>query len=116
VAVLFSAFTGEMVPAPGGAASLYCGEGVNAASDGAFAKITSSMRIPASRDGDQRGAPDQSGDNGILGLIDHTHAAAAQFLDDAVVRDGLADHGARPNYGDAMLGGPSREVNAEWIG
>jgi len=29
----------------------------------------------------------------ILGLIHHTHAATAQLLDDAVVRDGLADHG-----------------------
>ena len=28
----------------------------------------------------------------ILGLVDHTHPAAAQFLDDAVVRNGLADH------------------------
>ena len=28
----------------------------------------------------------------VLGLVDHTHAAAAQLLDDAVVRDGLADH------------------------
>ncbi len=28
----------------------------------------------------------------IFGLIDHPHAAAAKFLDDAVVRDGLADH------------------------
>ena len=30
---------------------------------------------------------------GVLGLVDHTHAAAAELLDDAVVRDGLADHG-----------------------
>ena len=29
---------------------------------------------------------------GVLGLVDHTHAAAAELLDDAVVRDGLADH------------------------
>src|ERR1700730_11142960 len=28
----------------------------------------------------------------VLGLVDHTHTAAAQFLDDAVVRDGLTDH------------------------
>lgn len=28
----------------------------------------------------------------ILGLIDHAHAASAEFLQDAVVRDGLADH------------------------
>ena len=29
----------------------------------------------------------------ILGLIDHTHAAATELLQDAIVRDGLADHG-----------------------
>ena len=29
---------------------------------------------------------------GVLGLVDHTHPATAQLLDDAVVRDGLADH------------------------
>ena len=28
----------------------------------------------------------------IFGLVDDTHPAAPQFLDDAVVRDGLADH------------------------
>jgi hypothetical protein len=27
----------------------------------------------------------------VLGLVDDTHATAAQLLDDAVVRDGLAD-------------------------
>jgi len=30
---------------------------------------------------------------GVLGFVDHTHPTAAQFLDDAVVRDGFADHG-----------------------
>jgi hypothetical protein len=28
----------------------------------------------------------------VLGLVDHTHPTTAQFLDDAVVRDGVADH------------------------
>jgi hypothetical protein len=28
----------------------------------------------------------------VLGLVDNTHAATAQLLDDAVVRDGLLDH------------------------
>ncbi len=28
----------------------------------------------------------------VLGLVDDTHPAAAELLDDAVVRDGLADH------------------------
>jgi hypothetical protein len=30
---------------------------------------------------------------GVLGLIHDTHPAAAEFLNDAIVRDGLADHG-----------------------
>jgi hypothetical protein len=28
----------------------------------------------------------------VLSFIDHTHPAAAELFDDAVVRDGLADH------------------------
>ena len=28
----------------------------------------------------------------ILGLVDHTHPSATQLLDDAVMRNGLADH------------------------
>jgi hypothetical protein len=30
---------------------------------------------------------------GVLGLVDHTHSAASEILNDAVVQDGLADHG-----------------------
>jgi len=30
----------------------------------------------------------------VLGLVDHTHPAAAELLDDPVVRNGLADHAA----------------------
>src|SRR5438128_1194216 len=28
----------------------------------------------------------------VFGLVDHTHPTAAEFLQDAVVRDGLAEH------------------------
>ncbi len=31
----------------------------------------------------------------VFGLIDNTHSAATELLDDAIVRDGLADHCAR---------------------
>src|ERR1039458_8452776 len=31
----------------------------------------------------------------VLGLIDHSHSARAQLLDDAVMRDSLADHWQR---------------------
>ena len=32
---------------------------------------------------------------GVLGFVDDAHTAAAQFFDDAVVRDDLPDHGER---------------------
>ena len=35
---------------------------------------------------------DKAAELHVLGLVDHTHPAAAELLDDAVVRDGLADH------------------------
>lgn len=37
---------------------------------------------------------DESTKFGVLSLVHHTHTAAAQLLDNAVVRDGLTDHGA----------------------
>jgi hypothetical protein len=35
---------------------------------------------------------DKAAETCVLGLIHHTHPAATELLDDAVVRDGLADH------------------------
>ena len=35
---------------------------------------------------------DEAAELDVLSLVDHTHPAAAELLDDAVVRDGLADH------------------------
>src|ERR1700688_3796053 len=35
---------------------------------------------------------DKAPENGVLSLVDDTHPAAAQLLDDAVMRDGLPDH------------------------
>ena len=35
---------------------------------------------------------DKAAQNGVLGLVDYTHPAATQLLDDAIVRDSLADH------------------------
>jgi hypothetical protein len=48
----------------------------------------------------------------VLGLVDHTHPAAAELLDDAVVRDGLADQGIRSTLCATILGGRLRRVNA----
>ncbi len=41
---------------------------------------------------------DETMEPGVLGLVHHTHPAPAELLDDAVVRDGLADH-AQECYG-----------------
>ena len=38
---------------------------------------------------------DKAMEPGVLGLVHHPHATTAQLLDDAIVRDGLADHGRR---------------------
>ena len=38
---------------------------------------------------------DETSQLGVFGFINHAHATAAQEFNDAVVRDGLADHGKR---------------------
>ena len=38
---------------------------------------------------------DEAAKFGVFGLVDHTHPPAAEFFDDPVVRDGLADHWSR---------------------
>jgi hypothetical protein len=35
---------------------------------------------------------DKAVEGNVLGLVDHAHPAPAKLFDDAVVRDGLADH------------------------
>jgi hypothetical protein len=51
---------------------------------------------------------DHTAELDVLGFVDHTHASAAEFLDDVVVRDSLADH-AQGCYGGSadksMIGG-----------
>jgi hypothetical protein len=43
----------------------------------------------------------------VFRFVNHAHAAAAQLLDNAVVGNGLSDHGFRQSEKDeaAMLGG-----------
>src|ERR1700730_8694914 len=45
---------------------------------------------------------DESAQVYVLGLVDHAHAAAPELLDDAVVRDGLADHEETPSLGSIL--------------
>jgi len=40
----------------------------------------------------------------VLGLVHHPHAAAAELLDDAVMRDGLADHECSGEMSAVMVG------------
>jgi hypothetical protein len=42
---------------------------------------------------------------GVLGLVHHAHTAAAEFFDDVVARNGLANHLSR------ILRGQKRQVN-----
>jgi len=38
----------------------------------------------------------------VLRLVNHTHPAAAELLDDAVMRNGLTDHGSGQCYGGSV--------------
>jgi len=40
------------------------------------------------------GNGDEAAQFGVLGLVDHTHAATAELLEDTIVRHRLADHDA----------------------
>ena len=40
----------------------------------------------------------------VFGLVDHTHPAPAQLLDDAVMGDGLADERVGVRHSGAILG------------
>ena len=39
---------------------------------------------------------DEAAEQGVAGLVDDTHAALPELLDDAVAVDRLADHGGHP--------------------
>jgi hypothetical protein len=53
-----------------------------------------SLRVPGQILG-QKFQGDKTTEVGILGLVHHTHAAAAQLLNDAVMRNGLAEQRVR---------------------
>src|SRR5215472_14008745 len=48
---------------------------------------------------------------GVLGLIDHAHTAATEFLDNAVVRDRRVDHYGGVQKGCLMIGPKELSVN-----
>src|SRR5713101_7206760 len=48
---------------------------------------------------------DETAERSVLGLVDHTHSPAPELLDDAVMRDGLADQLEREStLRESMLG------------
>jgi hypothetical protein len=46
----------------------------------------------------------------VFGFVNYTHPATAEFLDDAVVRDGLADHWRESYVGETGQVNESRGV------
>jgi hypothetical protein len=46
----------------------------------------------------------------VFGLVNHTHSTAAQHLEDAIVRDGLANHRRAESYGQEIAKSIKAEV------
>jgi hypothetical protein len=68
---------------------------------------------------------DEPVEPGVFGLVNHTHTAAAQLLDDAVMRDGLADHGKWASREPGLIVVPAqcrsqtswpRRIRKSWLG
>src|SRR5258708_31583881 len=55
------------------------------------AKAFQSLRVPRQFIG-QELEGHETAKLGVLGLVNHAHAATTKFLDNAVVRDGLVNH------------------------
>jgi len=56
---------------------------------------------------------DETMEPGVFGFIDHTHPTAAELLQNAIVRDGLAEHRREPHpYGEhsSSLSGASQRT------
>src|SRR5215467_12243940 len=50
----------------------------------------------------------------VFGLENHTHSATAEFLENAVMRDGLADERLGLRHLSSILGRALRQVNEPW--
>src|SRR5258708_38268000 len=48
---------------------------------------------------------------GVFGFVNHTHTAATELFDNAVMRDGLTEQMARAPASVEMVGGPQSKVN-----
>src|SRR5271156_2956512 len=51
----------------------------------------------------------------VLSLVNHTHAAATEFFDDPVVRDGLTDEGRGTGHAADIVGCGRNQVNEEQL-
>src|SRR5260370_30919388 len=59
---------------------------------------------------------DETAERSVLGLVDHTHAAAAQLFNDAVVRDGLFDHWCEGTQGcHVRSGAQAKSTNSNTL-
>jgi hypothetical protein len=54
---------------------------------------------------------DEAAELGVFSLVHHTHTAAPEFIDDAIVRDGLADQRVGGWHVEHILGCAPRQVN-----
>ena len=61
---------------------------------------------------------DKASEFNVLGLVHHTHPTTAELLDNAIVRDGLADHW-RESYvgemGKSTTATYARAVISDWL-